>query len=64
MSYALFKYAEKVDMENITQQQYCTEIVKGSFCNTPAMDLIDTAENTPEDLNNMYVNEQDNNENA
>ncbi len=63
MSYALFKYAEKVGMENITQQ-YCTDIVKGSFYNTPAMDLIDTGDNTPEDLNNMSFNEQDNNENA
>lgn len=63
MSYALFKYAEAVGMDNITQQ-YCTDIVKGSFYNTPAMDLIDTGENSPEELNNMNVNEQDNNENA
>ena len=63
MAYALFKYAEEVGMDNITQQ-YCNDITKGSFYNTPAIDLIDTGENTPEELNNMNVNEQDNNENA
>ncbi|MEO1032607.1 MAG: hypothetical protein AAFX55_14440, partial [Bacteroidota bacterium] len=63
MAYALFKYAEAVGMENITQQ-YCNDITKGSFYNTPAMDLINTGDNTAEDLNNIHVNEQDNNENA
>lgn len=63
MSYSLFKYAENAGMSNITHQ-YCKDIVKGSFYNTPAMPLIDTGDNTAEDLNNKNVHEQDNTTNS
>ncbi|MGY0392306.1 hypothetical protein ACW5R3_07115 [Bizionia sp. KMM 8389] len=63
MSYSLFKYAENSGMNNITNQ-YCKDIVKGSFYNTPAMSLINTGDNTPEELNNKCVDEQDNTSNS
>jgi hypothetical protein len=59
MSYALYKYALHNNMENVTHQ-YCKDLTKGSFYNTPAMNLINTENNTPEDLNNLNVNEQNN----
>src|SRR5690606_30567952 len=63
MSYSLYKYAQRAGMTNVTEQ-YCKDITKGSFYGTPAMNLIDTGSNTPEELNNLNVNEQNNNTNA
>jgi hypothetical protein len=60
MSYALFKYAKHKGMDNVTEQ-YCKEITKGSFYETPsAMELINTGESTPEQLRDKFINEQDN----
>lgn len=63
MSYSLFKYAERVGMNNI-DHQYCTDIVKGSFYHTPAMEEINTGNSTAEDLRDKTYNEQENTENA
>ena len=59
MSYALFKYAKDNRMENVTHQ-YCKDITKGTFSETPAMNVI-----TPDvNLQNDYIlkaqNEQNN----
>lgn len=59
MSYSLYKYAQVSGMSNVTHQ-YCKEITKGSFYNTPAMPLINTGDSTAEELNNKYVHEQNN----
>jgi len=50
-------------MSNITEQ-YCKDIIKGSFYNTPAMPLINTGHQTPEALNNKFVHERNNTTNA
>ncbi|WP_040279721.1 hypothetical protein [Psychroserpens damuponensis] len=60
MSYSLYKYAKHKGMDNVTEQ-YCKEITKGSFYETPsAMQLINTGESTPEQLRDKFINEQDN----
>jgi hypothetical protein len=60
MSYSLYKYAQHTGMNNITEE-YCKEITKGSFYNTPsAMDLINTGESTPEELKDKFIDEQNN----
>ncbi|WP_289044795.1 hypothetical protein [uncultured Olleya sp.] len=63
MSYSLYKYAQNAGMTDISHQ-YCKDITKGSFYNTPSMLLIDTGDNTAEELNNKYTDEQDNTPNA
>ncbi|WP_452231553.1 hypothetical protein [Lacinutrix sp. MEBiC02595] len=50
-------------MNSITQQ-YCKDITKGSFYNTPAMPLINTGNNTPLELNNKCLDEQNNTSDA
>ncbi len=50
-------------MTNITHQ-YCKDITKGSFFNTPAMPFIDTGDNTGEELNIKRIDEQNNTPNA
>ena len=59
MSYSLYKYAQHVGMDNITQD-YCKDIIKGGFNSTPAMNLIDTGESTIEELITKFKNEANN----
>lgn len=61
--YSLFQYAQNAGMTNITHQ-YCKDITKGSFFNTPAMPFIDTGDNTGEELNIKRIDEQNNTPNA
>jgi len=63
MSYSLYKYAQHVGMDNITQD-YCKEIIKGGFNGTLAMNLIDTGEFTIEELITKFTNEANNTDDA